>query len=323
MPEAGVSVVIPNWNGAALLPEALRSLEAQTLPPLETIVVDNGSTDGSVALLRERWPRVRVLELERNRGFGAAVNAGIAAARGELVALVNNDVELEPGWLAALVAPFESDPWLAAAAGKLLSFTSREVLEECGTDWAWDGTVRHIGEGERDDGRYDDLGEVFAVCAGAAVYSRAALAAVGGFDERFFAYIEDLDWCFRARLAGYRCRSVAPARAYHRRRATSEAAGLDLQRPYARNCWLTMLKCYPAAAARRHWRPILARQMRMPVYALAHGWLPSYLRALLDLVALVPYVLAQRAQIRRRGRPGPVPFPELPVSFRRSARSAP
>ncbi len=316
MPRASVpsvTVVIPNWNGADLIATALDSIAAQTLAPVQTIVVDNGSSDASVALIRSRWPWVEVVALDVNRGFSAAVNAGIALARGELVALVNNDIELEPGWVGGLVGLFDSDPALAAAAGKLLSFGDRGLLEECGTEWAWDGTVRHIGEGERDRGQYPDS-EVFSVCAAAAIYRASALRGVGPFDERFFAYFEDLDWGFRARLAGWRAVFSPEVRAYHRRRATSSGT-LDLQRLYARNGWLMMLKCYPRSAWMAHWRAIVGRQLRMPVYAFTRGWFGSYLRAALDVLRLLPYALRERRAVRARDRGGPLSFPELPASF--------
>jgi GT2 family glycosyltransferase len=293
---SSVSVVIPNWNGAELLPAALDSLAAQTHQPLETIVVDNGSSDRSVELIRARWPSVKVIELPVNRGFGGGVNAGIEIARGEWVALVNNDVELAPDWLAEVLAAAERHPQAAAVAGKLLDFTQRMLIEECGTEWIWSGAVRHRGEGERDRGQYDREAEVFSVCAAAALYRRDVLARIGPFDARYFAYFEDVDWCFRARLAGYVSLFTPAARAYHRRRASTEGA-LDLRRLYTRNCWLVMLKCYSAADLCRNLPAITLRAMKLPLHALRRGWFASYLRAVADILVLLPYVRRARRAI--------------------------
>ena len=208
------AVVIPNWNGCRWLPGCLDAVAAQVHAPTQTVLVDNGSTDGSLELVRERYPTVRVLGLEHNAGFAAAANRGIEAADADAVALVNTDVVLAPDWLARMCAALEGDAGVAAVACKMVDLADPGRLYDAGDILRRDGVCEQRGRFHRDDGRYDAAEETFAACAGAALYRRAAVRAVGGFDERFFAYLEDVDLGLRLRLAGWRCR-YEPAVARH------------------------------------------------------------------------------------------------------------
>src|SRR4051794_1267507 len=188
-----VAAVVPNHDGAGWLGRCLGALHGQQRAFDEVLVVDDASRDDSLAVLERDWPAVRVVALERNRGFAAAVNAGIAATRCDAVALVNTDVELAPDWLARTAAALEADPGAAAVACKMVSLRDSGVLDDCGDVLRRDGVCEQRGHGRRDDGRWDAPGEVFSACAGAALYRRTALEAAGGFDERLFAYLEDVD----------------------------------------------------------------------------------------------------------------------------------
>lgn len=177
-----LSVIIPNWNGAAHLPTCLEALRRQTYPHREILVVDNGSTDGSLSLLA-RYPEVRVLALGRNRGFAGAVNAGIRAARGEILVLLNNDTEAAPTWLEALAAAFARHPDAGLLASKILLFDRREVFHSAGDYYRVDGIPGNRGVWEPDVGQYDREEEVFSACGAAAAYRRALLEDIGLFDE--------------------------------------------------------------------------------------------------------------------------------------------
>jgi GT2 family glycosyltransferase len=287
------SVVVPVWNGRRWLPGLLGSLRAQTLAPLEVIAVDNGSADGSREWLAEHAAEVRVLALGRNTGFAHAANRGIEAAHGEVVALVNTDVELEPGWLAAAVAALaERD---AAVATKMLDLAEPGVLYDAGDVLRRDGVCEQRGRFRRDDHRYDEPGEVFAACAGAAVYRRDAVLAVGGFDERLFAYLEDVDLGLRLRLAGWRCAWEPRAVARHAGGGSSEGLTRPVTAWAERNTLLLVAKAFPL-----RWLPmVLYRQLAWLVHAARSGGLGAFLRGAGAAVPLLPAMLRERRALRR------------------------
>ncbi|MGH2892064.1 MAG: glycosyltransferase family 2 protein, partial [Solirubrobacteraceae bacterium] len=203
---AAPTILIPNWNGMRWLPRCLESIAAQTLMPHGVIIVDNGSTDGSLDWLRFHHPAVRLLELGRNTGFAVAANHGLAAARSEIVALLNTDVVLEPDWLARMASSLAQDPRSASVACKMLSLSDPSRVYDTGDILRRDGACLQRGRYGLDDGRWDQPGEIFGACAGAALYRRGAVLSVGGFDERYFAYLEDVDLALALRVAGWRCR---------------------------------------------------------------------------------------------------------------------
>ena len=198
-----VSVVIPTWDGAELLRQALASLASQSFRDFETIVVDNGSRDGTAAMLARDFPGVALVRFEENRGFAPAVNAGLRAARGEVLVLMNNDVEAEPGWLSALVTALDRHPDAGFVASKMLS-----AREPSRIDSAWDAmglAPYNVGHGESDGPGFNEGRYVLSACAGAAAYRREFFRRVGYFDEDFFAWFEDVEIGIRGQLAGYRC----------------------------------------------------------------------------------------------------------------------
>lgn len=214
-----VAVVIPSWNGEALLPACLESLRRQSLPPAEVLVVDNGSNDASLALLDRSFPEVRAISLATNRGFAAAVNAGIRATSTEYVALLNNDAEAEPGWLAALVAAAERER-AGMVASKILDADDPNRIEGIGLEVDGDGNPRQIGRGEPDGPPFAAARNVFGPIGAAALYRRDLFEDVGVFDEDFFAYLEDVDLAWRARRAGWCCIYEPDAVVRHRRAST-------------------------------------------------------------------------------------------------------
>lgn len=161
-----ISVVIPNWNGIAHLPTCLDALRAQTHPRVEVIVVDNASQDGSQALLAEAYPEVCRIALPENRGFTGACNAGIAAARGEIVALVNNDTEVAPMWIAEVVAAFDRHPEAGMVASKMLLFDRRDTLHTAGDQYGIDGLPANRGVWQPDGEAYNREEYVFSACGG-------------------------------------------------------------------------------------------------------------------------------------------------------------
>jgi hypothetical protein len=297
-----VTVVIPTWNGRELLDGALSSLEAQRFRDFAVVVVDNGSTDGTAAWLAEHRPAVEVVALPENRGFAGAVNAGIGRARGEYVALLNNDMEPAPDWLGELVAALDAAPNAGSAASKLRMMREPGVLDGAGDLVTWYGATWRRGHGEPDRGQYDAPGEIAGPCAGAALYRRAALEEVGSFDERFFAYLEDADWALRAQLAGWRCLWVPSAVALHLGGATSRRMG-DLETELiARNTLALVLKSFPAARLAA-WAPaILGYQGWVLAQAARRGAWRAVLRGWAAALRGLPATLRARREVRRRTR---------------------
>jgi hypothetical protein len=296
-----VAVVVPSWNGRRWLPGLFASLEAQTRAPDAVIVVDNGSTDGSVAWLRAR-PGVRLIELGRNHGFSVAANRGIAAAGGcEAVALVNTDVELAADWLERAVGRLEADDGLAAVATRMVLMDRSGVIDDAGDVLRRDGVAEQRGHGRPDGPRFAEPGEVFSACAGAAVYRRSAVLAVGGFDERMFAYIEDVDLGLRLRLAGWRC-AYEPVVARHARRGSAGEGAVPVDALVVRNTLLLVAKAFPA-----RWLPMVAyRQAAWAWRALRAGRPGTYLRGIIGVVPLLPRALLRDRPALRRAAVVPV-----------------
>jgi len=217
-----IAVVVPNWNGLAELPACLDSLRAQTTA-LEMIVVDNGSHDGSVEMLRGSYPDVTLLRQPVNLGFAGGVNVGLRYAlhRGhEYVALLNNDAVVEPTWLEELVAVMTADMRVGMVASKFVTIDGRRLdsTGECYSMW---GLPYPRGRDDEDLDAYDDAVEIFGASGGSTLYRAAMLRDVGLFDEDFFAYFEDVDLSWRAQLRGWPARLAPRAVAYHRIGATS------------------------------------------------------------------------------------------------------
>lgn len=216
MSSPSVSVIVANWNRRDLLRACLLSLSQQTFRDFEIIVVDNGSTDGSIELLGDRrFEYVRVIQNAENRGFCAANNQGIEAARGSWIALLNNDAEAEPRWLERLLAVVESEPDVGMAACKILTWENRTIIDKAGHLIYPDGQNRGRGTGDPDRGQYDQIEEIAWPDGCAALYRRSMLDQIGGFDEDFFAYADDAELGLRGRIAGWRCLYVPDAVVYH------------------------------------------------------------------------------------------------------------
>jgi GT2 family glycosyltransferase len=215
-----VRVVIPTWNGVHLLGPALESLRRQTFRDFETVVVDSGSTDGTAELLGSEYPEVRLVRLAENRGFAAAVNAGIAAAASEIVVLMNNDTEADGDWLGSLVAALDANPEVGSCASRVLQYHARDTIDSAGDKLGL--LADQIGHGRADGAWADEARYVLSACAAAAAYRRRLLQETGPFDERFSSYLEDVDLGVRAQLLGYKCLYVPGAVIYHVGSATAQ-----------------------------------------------------------------------------------------------------
>jgi GT2 family glycosyltransferase len=299
-----VSVAVLNFNGRRLLEVILPSLMAQVYEDFETIVVDDCSSDDSLEYLRREWPHVRVVRTgETNVGVAAALNVAVRAAGGEFVALLNNDIELDRLWLGELVAALERHPEAASAAGKLLNYRNRELIDGAGDVFTRAASAWGRGGGEVDRGQYERAEEVFAPTAGAALYRRTALADVGPFDESFHAYFEDVDWGLRAQLAGYRSRYVPRAVGYHMGSETTRGDRnplyYELQR---RNILAVLIKDVPLRFLLWNLPWIVGQQLLGLAYSARAGMLGVHLRALARAARDSPPWLRERRRILRARR---------------------
>ena len=211
--------MIPNWNGMAHLPACLDALSEQTFRDFETIIADNGSTDGSLEFLRAR-DDVTLVEIGRNSGFPGACDAGIAAASGEYVILLNNDTAAAPDWLEQLAGAMDSSPDYAWGSSKLVGFDDPAVCDSAGHTYSlWVGAAHNIGQGAPSSS-FTSSGRIFGATAAASIYRRSLFEDIGVLDEEFFFIHEDTDFDLRANAAGYKCLFVADAIVRHKRGAS-------------------------------------------------------------------------------------------------------
>jgi GT2 family glycosyltransferase len=304
MPEPALfSVIIPNWNGARHLPTCLNALRAQTYPQVEVIVADNASTDESRDLLARDYPEVRVITLPENRGFTGACNAGLREAKGVYLALLNNDTEADPGWIAAVVHAFEQHPEAGLVASKMLLFERRDHLHTAGDFYRVDGQAGNRGAWQRDDGQFDREAFVFSACGGSSAYRRTMLDEIGLLDDDFFFSLEDMDLAWRAQLAGWRCVYTPDAVVYHHLAATG--GGPTASFYDGRNAIYVLVKDYPSALWRKYWARIIRQQWRTAWEAI-RAWRGKAARARLRGISAglvrVPWLLRKRRAIQRTRR---------------------
>ena len=296
-----VSVVVVTWNGRQYLEACLDGVAAQVGVSAETILVDNASTDGTVAFVRERFPWVRVVALPENRGFAGGNNAGVREARGRLVALLNNDAVPEPGWLQALVSGVDELHGFTLVTSRIVYMHDPGVIDSAGDSLLASGGAFKRHHGARVEMAREST-EVFGVCGAACLMPRRVFDELGGFDEDFFASHEDVDLSYRARLLGYRCGYVADAVARHHGSATIGRVSAfavfhgqrNLEWMYVKNTPLSLLittlpshLLYVAAASLHFART---------------GVLGAFVKAKLAALAGMPGALRKRRQVQRTRR---------------------
>ena len=241
-----VSVIIPSWNGEKLLKICLPSLKKQTFKQFEVIVVDNGSTDGSVKYIKKSFPEIKLVELKSNSGFAAAVNLGIKICVGEYIVLVNNDTQIEKDCLKFLVKAADHKKDVGMIAAKMLQFKNPNIIDSAG-DWIDRvGHAGNIGQGKKDGPEFNKQRSCFLVTGGGSLFKRKVFESIGFFDENYFAYMEDVDFCLRAQMKGFKGWYEPRAIIRHMHKATSNKI-----RPFAeylqfRNMTQTIIKDFPS-----------------------------------------------------------------------------
>jgi GT2 family glycosyltransferase len=292
-----ISVIIPNLNGIAHLQRCLSSLLAQEYPRFEVWLVDNASDDGSVPFVARQFPQVKIIRNDSNLGFAAANNVAIRRSAGEYIATLNNDTAVEPGWLESLAGALLAEPDIGMCASQMLYFSDPPLVDSAGLAPDKAGLAWNLlsGEPPRTDA---ELPEVFGPCAGAALYRRSMLEQVGLFDGDFFAYLEDVDLAWRARLAGWRCRYVPAAVVYHLHSATGGEGSPLKSYLLARNKIWTLVKNYPSPQV-RHFFPLIAfYDLLAYLYRLRSGHGLVALRGRLDALRRLPPMLEKRRRVQ-------------------------
>ena len=259
-----VSIIIPTYNGLNFLPTCLDAVREQTYTHYEVIVVDDASTDETVAFLQDTYPDVQIVQMATNSGLAKACNAGAAVAQGDILVMLNNDTEVERTWLAELVLPF-AHPEVGSVASKMLLFDRRTVLHSAGDMLGRNGVPRNRGVWEEDTGQYDRSLVVFGGCGGGVAYRRAMWEELNGFDEELFMYLEDVDLAWRAQLMGWSARFAPHARLYHHLSATG--GGVLASYYTGRNTLWVLHKNMPTSLLRRHFLHIVGAQLKIAFQA--------------------------------------------------------
>ena len=296
-----VSIVILNYNGRAWLERCLGAAVAELAPDCELIVVDNGSSDGSVDFVQRSFPAVRVISLERNMGFAAGNNAGAQAARGHYVAFLNNDAAPQPGWLSALRNALDGDPHVGIAASCIVFMHDPSVIDSAG-----DGLTRWGGAFKRGHGgsvrEALGAGDVFGACGAACLVRRDVFLELGGFDSSFFAVYEDVDLSYRFQLRGYRCTYVPAAVVHHAGSSTLGRLSTNsvfwgqrnMEWMYFKNTpWPLLLITLPGH---------VVYDLAAAVYFARHGHLRTFLSAKWSALRETARVWRQRLEVQRRRR---------------------
>ncbi len=298
-----VSVVIVSWNGRQHLDTCLASVAAQHDVSSETILVDNGSTDGTSGYVASRFPWVRLVTLPENRGFAGGNNAGVREARGRFVAFINNDTSADPGWLRAMLSGIDEANGFALVTSRIVYMHDPETIDSAG-----DGVLRWGGAFKRHHGEPASAAavttEVFGVCGAACMMPRTVFEEIGGFDEDFFASHEDVDLSYRARLRGYRCRYVADAIVRHVGSATLGTVSSFSVFHGQRNLEWMYFKDTPAGLLWKTLPGHIVYDLAAGVHFARIGMLGPYLRAKAAAVAGLPRMLRRRAIVQRERRVG-------------------
>ena len=299
-----VSVVVVNFNGKKFLDDCLSSLARQTFRDFETILVDNGSSDGSADYIRERYPSVMLVETGKNLGFAGGTNAGIRAAQGEFVFTLNNDTVADPCMLEEIVKPMQAEPTVGMCGTKMVLPDGR--INSTAICLSRSGAAWDRGMGEADHGQFDTAEETFGPCAGAALYRRSMLDDIGLFDEDFFLFMEDVDLAFRGRLAGWKCRYVPTARAVHVHGGTAGFRS-DLSVYYGnRNLVWYVVKNFPRRTLVLSSPWIVGRNCAVIPYYIYHGKGCPIIRAKIDMMKGLPAMIRKRREINRRASPSEI-----------------
>jgi GT2 family glycosyltransferase len=301
---ASVAAVIVNYNGGPFLQACMRSLSAQSHPLTKVFVVDNASIDNSLATI-EHEPCCEIVRLNQNAGFAVASNRAVALAEGcEWLLMLNPDATLEPDWLERMLEAAAKHSDCAMLASRLLQHEHRNLLDGAGDVFHVSGAHWRRGHGQIDKGQFMADEEVFSPCAAAALYRRDVFLAVGGFDEAFFCYGEDVDLAFRLRLMGERCMYVPHAIARHVGSASSgRNSDFAVYHGHRNLVWL-YLKNMPGLLLFLYLPQHLIWNLVSILWFVLRGQSATILRAKRDALRSLPRVLRERRRVQSQRKVG-------------------
>ena len=289
------TVIIPIYNGMKYIENCLTSLEGE---PAALILVDNGSTDGSRELVEDKYPDVQIIALEQNQGFCRAVNLGVEASETTYVILLNNDTRVEKGFVRALERALERDKRICAGSAQMVNLHHPERIDDAGDYYCALGWAFAAGKDKPRAG-YRRPREIFSACGGACIYRREVYLQIGMLDENHFAYLEDVDLGYRARLFGYRSLYVPEAVVYHAGSASSGSRYNAFKAEYtARNSVYLVYKNMPAIQLLLNLPPLLFGFLVKTLFYLKKGMGKSWLCGLWKGICLCLSKDGRRRRVR-------------------------
>ncbi|MBI2599429.1 glycosyltransferase family 2 protein, partial [Candidatus Daviesbacteria bacterium] len=279
--------------------ESLRGLQV-TGYGLQVIMVDNGSTDGSIEYVEKNFPEVEIIRLKKNLGFAKAINEGVKKSAAEYVIFLNNDTAAEKEWLKNLITCAEDHPEVISVNSKLLNFYDREIIDGVGILINEVGQARSIGWLEKDQGQFKEQ-YIFGATGGGSLFKRKEFIKVGMFDERYFMYSEEVDFAFRAQFLGYKSIFCPQAVLYHKHKATSKKLPANLEYWQFRNMTQTIIKDFPAGILLKNWRwlKILLVHFNTYIYQIKNGFFLAPFLADFWLIFNLPRLLMERRKIMK------------------------
>ncbi len=294
------SVIIPSWNGKNLLEDCLNSLLKQSFREFEIILVDNGSTDTSVEFVKENFPQVKIISLQKNFGFAKAINEGVKVSTLKYVVFLNNDTEVDKSWLKSLIDCADSHPEVISINSKLLNFYDRDIIDGVGILINEVGQARSIGWQEKDKGQYGKEQYIFGATGGASLFNREDFVKVGGFDEKYFMYSEEVDFSFRAQFLKYKSIFCPKAIVYHKHKATSGRLPSHTEYWQFRNMTQTIIKDFPTSLLVKRWRwlKIILVHLNTYLYQIKNGFWWSPFLADIWIILHLPKLLRIRKKIQ-------------------------
>lgn len=295
-----LSVVIPSWNGLELLKICLPSLIRQTFNNFEVIIADNGSIDDSVKYIKKNFPLFKVIQLSKNLGFAGAVNKGIKKALGEYIVLLNNDTEMDKNCLKHLAEAADKHAEVGMVAAKIKNFYHRNIIDNAGDEIDVVGHSFTRGTGKEDSPKFNKPGFIFLATGGGGLFKKEVFDKIGLFDEDYFLYMEDVDFSFRAQLAGFKAWYEPKAVIYHKRMVTS-AKNMSFVEPECfRNMTMNIIKDYPMSLLLRNfnWFKIILVNLNTIKYLAGKGYLWGAIKADLYILTNLKNLLEKRKKIQ-------------------------